>query len=374
MPLSAPGVMQDQKQSIIVKGSNANISTIPLPFASLAFSDSYHAALMKNLGINGAVLMFARATNSLYSASAIGLNKIDTKCELELSAFCSSVTNDLIHTNGHILPIHPTLSGLPSILMRANEHEYRYLRIYKINDFLASEGYWIMFFKHRTQANAIDNTIKESITSPQFRETITETVASAMRSEAIDEVIANWVTLLDKRDKETEIHTVRVAHATVSLGQRLGLKNEDLDNLRRGALLHDVGKLIIPNEILFKPGKLTDSEWIIMRMHPTIVKDLLNSFSLPSKVLEIPFSHHEKWDGSGYSQNLAGEDIPLSARIFAIVDVFDALVSDRPYRPRFPREEVLKYIKNQAGRHFDPHIVPEFLTLADELDIGRGWI
>jgi putative nucleotidyltransferase with HDIG domain len=350
------------------------VEAIPLPFASVAFSDSYHAALMKNLGISMAVLVFSRPGNQFYIASAVGFPKMNSSRELELSDFCNLITNDLIQFSGAALSVAPALSHLPQLNKQLSDQGYNYLRIYKINDFLTSEGYWIMFFKELDQAKAIGRVIKRSITSPQFRDAITETITAAMKTDTIDEIISNWVTLLDKRDKETETHTIRVTHFTVMLGRKLGLHEEEIQNLRRGALLHDIGKLVIPNEILFKPGQLSNPEWKIMKLHPKIVKDLLENFSVPQEVLEIPYSHHEKWDGSGYPQGLVGEEIPYAARIFAIVDVFDALLSDRPYRPSFSMEEALTYLREQTGQHFDPQIVPVFLKLSQDLQLDTGWI
>jgi HD-GYP domain-containing protein (c-di-GMP phosphodiesterase class II) len=139
--------------------------------------------------------------------------------------------------------------------------------------------------------------------------------------------------------------------------------------MRRGALLHDIGKIGIPDSILLKPGPLTDDEWEVMRRHPTYAHELLAPIAYLRPSLDIPYCHHEKWDGSGYPRGLAGETIPLAARIFAVVDVWDALSSDRPYRDAWPSEEVLQYLRDGAGAHFDPRIVDTFLRLEQALAV-----
>ncbi len=179
---------------------------------------------------------------------------------------------------------------------------------------------------------------------------------------AYDATIEGLTRALDLRDRETEEHTRRVSDTTVKLAVHLGVSNTDLIHIRRGAILHDIGKVAIPDRILFKPGPLADDEWNIMRRHPGIAVDLLSSISYLAQALEIPHWHHEKWDGSGYPDHLRGEAIPFSARLFALVDVYDALTSNRPYRTAWSKQETLQYIEGQSGRHFDPAIVPKFIS------------
>ena len=136
-----------------------------------------------------------------------------------------------------------------------------------------------------------------------------------------------------------------------------GIKDEDLVSIRRGALLHDIGKMGIPDSILLKPDALTDDEWAIMRKHPMLAFELLSAIRYLRSAIDIPYCHHEKWDGTGYPRGLKGEQIPLPARIFAVVDVWDALTSDRPYRKAWPKEKTIEYIKSQAGKHFDPQVL-----------------
>ncbi len=176
-----------------------------------------------------------------------------------------------------------------------------------------------------------------------------------------DATIEGWSRALDLRDKETEGHSQRVTGLAYSLAKNMGLEKDDLVNIRRGALLHDIGKMGVPDTILFNPGQLTDEEWLVMKMHPVYAYDMLFPILYLREALKIPYSHHEKWDGSGYPQGLSAEAIPFAARIFAVADVYDALISDRPYRKAWSQEKALDYIKEQAGIHFDPKVVAVFL-------------
>jgi putative two-component system response regulator len=180
---------------------------------------------------------------------------------------------------------------------------------------------------------------------------------------AYDETIEGWSRAMDLRDKETEGHSQRVTELTLKLATAFGIPKQDLVYVRRGALLHDMGKLGIPDAILLKAGKLTDEEWDFMRQHPQLAYNMLYPIEYLRPALDIPYCHHEKWDGTGYPRGLQGEQIPLVARLFAIVDVWDALTSDRPYRKAWDREIVLAHIKEESGKHFDPNIVDAFLQL-----------
>jgi HD-GYP domain-containing protein (c-di-GMP phosphodiesterase class II) len=147
------------------------------------------------------------------------------------------------------------------------------------------------------------------------------------------------------------------------MAREYGMSEDDLVYVRRGALLHDMGKLGIPDAILQKPDKLTDEEWKIMRKHPQFAYDMLSRVEYLKAALDIPYCHHEKWDGSGYPRGLKGEEIPVAARIFAVVDVWDALTSDRPYRAAWSKEDTVAYIREQSGKHFDPQIVELFFKV-----------
>jgi putative nucleotidyltransferase with HDIG domain len=182
-------------------------------------------------------------------------------------------------------------------------------------------------------------------------------------SMAYDSTIEGWSRALDLRDKETEGHSQRVTEMTLQLARAMGCDEEDLVHIRRGALLHDIGKMGVPDQILLKPDALTDEEWVVMRKHPTYAYELLAPIPYLRPALDIPYCHHEKWDGTGYPRGLKGEQIPFAARLFALVDVVDALRSDRPYRKGWPEDRVIAHVRAQSGTHFDPRVVEAFLQL-----------
>lgn len=189
---------------------------------------------------------------------------------------------------------------------------------------------------------------------------------------AYDACIEGWSRALDLRDKETEGHSKRVTVLTVQLARHLGLSESQITHIQRGALLHDIGKMGIPDYILLKPDHLSLAEWDIMRKHPQYAFDMLHPIEFLHPALDIPYAHHEKWDGSGYPRQLKGEEIPLAARMFALVDVWDALTNDRPYRPAWSTEKALAYIQEQAGIHFDPKLTPIFIELIlQQQDLAR---
>jgi HD-GYP domain-containing protein (c-di-GMP phosphodiesterase class II) len=180
---------------------------------------------------------------------------------------------------------------------------------------------------------------------------------------AYDATIEGWSRALDLHDRETDGHTQRVTEMTVRLARTFAVSENHLIHIRRGALLHDIGKVAIPDNILLKPGPLTDEEWQVMRRHPEYARDLLASIAYLRPAIDIPYCHHEKWDGKGYPRGLKGEEIPLAARIFAVVDVWDALSSNRPYRNAWTAENTREYLRAQSNTHFDPHILNTFLEM-----------
>jgi PAS domain S-box-containing protein len=183
---------------------------------------------------------------------------------------------------------------------------------------------------------------------------------------AYDSTIEGWSKALDLRDKETEGHTLRVTEMTIRLARAAGIPEGEIIHVKRGALLHDIGKMGVPDTILHKPGKLSPIEWEIMRKHPAYAYEMLFPIEYLRPALTIPYFHHERWDGSGYPQGLRDEQIPLPARLFAVVDVWDALRSNRPYRQGWPENEVREYIRSEAGIYFDPQAVELFLRVLDE--------
>ncbi|NUM45892.1 MAG: HD domain-containing protein [Anaerolineales bacterium] len=186
-------------------------------------------------------------------------------------------------------------------------------------------------------------------------------------AQAYDVTLEGWARALELRDQETEGHTRRVTELTVRLAREMGYEGEELNHIRRGALLHDIGKMGIPDRILLKPDKLTPEEQELMKKHPVYAYEMLYPIEKLRPALDIPHRHHEKWDGSGYPGGLREKEIPLAARIFAIVDVWDALRSDRPYRASWPSEKVRAHLLSQSGTHFDPRVVSAFL----EMDLGE---
>ncbi len=191
-----------------------------------------------------------------------------------------------------------------------------------------------------------------------------QTVKDAAELElAYNTTLAGWANALELRDYETKGHSLRVVERTVELARLMGVNEADLENIRRGALLHDIGKMGIPDAILLKKGKLDEKEWEIMRRHPQYAFNLLNQIKYLRSAIVIPYCHHEKWDGTGYPRGLKGQEIPFEARIFAIVDVWDALISDRTYRPAWSTERAMEYIRKQSGKQFDPAVVQAFLEI-----------
>jgi len=179
----------------------------------------------------------------------------------------------------------------------------------------------------------------------------------------IDTTLEGWANALELRDLETKNHSRRVVEEAVRVARAMGVSGDNLMHIRRGALLHDIGKMGIPDHILNKPGPLTPEEWEVMKQHPVHAFKLLSSIPFLRPALDIPYAHHERWDGSGYPRGLKGEEIPMAARIFAVVDVWDALLNERPYRSAWPAEKVRAYLREQAGKHFDPRVVEVFLSL-----------
>jgi putative nucleotidyltransferase with HDIG domain len=182
-------------------------------------------------------------------------------------------------------------------------------------------------------------------------------------SDAYDVTLEAWCAALDLRDEGTMGHSVRVTETALQLARRVRYPEEELATFRRGSLLHDIGKMAIPDSILLKPGPLTNDEWAIMRRHPELASEFLHKTEFLRDCAEIPLCHHERWDGSGYPHGLSGESIPLSARIFSVVDVWDALSSDRPYRKAWKQEQVIEYLRENRGAQFDARIVDSFLEM-----------
>jgi HD-GYP domain-containing protein (c-di-GMP phosphodiesterase class II) len=189
---------------------------------------------------------------------------------------------------------------------------------------------------------------------------------------AYDATIEGWSRTLDLRDRGEEGHSRRVAEMTLALAEAMGFSGRDLIHIRRGALLHDIGNMGVPDAILRKPGALTDEERLVMQRHPEYAQDLLRGVSYLAPAMAIPCSHHERWDGSGYPKGLSGDSIPISARIFAVSDVWDALRSDRPQRPAWPEDQARAYLADQSGRQFDPQVLSVFQHWMEGRSVSVG--
>jgi putative nucleotidyltransferase with HDIG domain len=188
---------------------------------------------------------------------------------------------------------------------------------------------------------------------------------------AYDRTIEGWVKALELRDRETLGHTLRVANLTIRLARLMNIEEGEMENIRRGVLLHDIGKMGIPDNILLKQGPLEDWERKIIEKHPALAREMLSQIEFLHPCIDIPSCHHERWDGRGYPDGLLGEEIPLTARIFAVIDVWDALTSDRPYRKAWSMDAALQYVRKNAGKHFDPQVVQVFLQWIKSDDLDR---
>jgi putative nucleotidyltransferase with HDIG domain len=203
-----------------------------------------------------------------------------------------------------------------------------------------------------------------------------EMLSNLRRSEknlvsAYDKTIEGWSRALELRDRETQGHTLRVAEMTVELARRMQMPASELENIRRGALLHDIGKMGIPDSILLKPGPLDAAQRRAIEEHPNLAREMLRQIDFLFPAMDIPTLHHEKWDGTGYPNGLAGKYIPVSVRVFSVVDVWDSLTSDRPYRRAWPKLAALEYIAQNSGIAFDPEVVVVFLKYIGER-LGPG--
>jgi putative nucleotidyltransferase with HDIG domain len=188
-------------------------------------------------------------------------------------------------------------------------------------------------------------------------------------AEAYDTTLEGWARALELRDKETEGHSRRVTETTLKVARALQIPEDAIIHIHRGALLHDIGKMGIPDSILSKPAPLTDEERVIVQKHPETAYQLLRQIPFLEKALDIPYCHHEKWDGSGYPRGIKGRAIPIAARIFSVADVWDAVQSERPYNQGWSRNKATAYIEERAGADFDPRVVDIFLRLVEKGEI-----
>ncbi|MHC1781288.1 MAG: PAS domain S-box protein [Anaerolineaceae bacterium] len=317
-----------------------------------------------------AVLLLDESTETLKYAAGHGFktNIIEKTCLRLGEGLAGEAALDRTMKYSHHLSLSPDLPR--SELQQAESFEVYYAAP------MISKGrlLGVMEVFHRSEHSAIEEW-KDLLVSMAGRAAIAvdnaRLISDLQQSnqvlrQAYDATILGWSRAMDLRDEDTEGHTQRVTEMTLNLSRAMGIAEEELIHVRRGALLHDMGKLGVPDNILRKPGPLTEEEWAIMRCHPLYTYDMLSPIEFLRPALDIPFYHHEKWDGSGYPSGLKGEDIPLAARIFAVIDVYDALSSDRPYRSAWPKDKVMDHIRTSSGSHFDPQVVELFLKIMDK--------
>jgi len=179
--------------------------------------------------------------------------------------------------------------------------------------------------------------------------------------QAYDATLQAWAIAVEHHAKEAEGHTRRVMEMTLWLAKVMQVNDHEMKNVQRGAVLHDVGNMVVPESILHSKSNLTVEEWVTIHMHPYNAYEMLEPIEILRPALEIPYFHHEKWDGTGYPRGMKGEQIPLAARIFSLVDVYDAMVSDRPYRKAWSKDAAVQHLQEESGRHFDPKVVDVFM-------------
>ena len=288
-----------------------------------------------------------------------------------------------------VLEIHPDIESTPLYLHlkeclekresvefeEKSSHPVNILKSWRITIDPVADGAFIHsagLSTYKTKVRIRKNSAGTMIANGQLRSPIDASSAyDNPGRDQLDLQIEGWLDALDARTRETNEHIFRVTDATVALARLAGVPESEIVHIQHGALLHDIGNIGIPDAILLKSDKLTAEEWEIVRKHPGYAHDLFYPIEYLRNCLPIPYSHHEKWDGTGYPRGLKGEQIPLPARLFAVVDVWDRLSSDRAYGKAWPKEKVMDYIQEQSGCHFDPDVVDLFLHAQEELTAGQ---
>ncbi len=256
------------------------------------------------------------------------------------------------------LRAEPALADTPLLVVaEADDRGGRLLAVEAGADDLISEPLDAVELRTRVNTMMQLDSYRRRVVAYETESGINQAIA------ALDATLESWGHALELRGIESEGHAERVSGMALQVAQAIGVNDTELVHVRRGALVHDIGKMGIPDRIMFKVGPLNEDEWAEMRQHPIYAYELLSPIDVLRPALEIPYCHHEKWDGTGYPRGLGGEEIPLSARIFAVVDVWDALHSDRSYRPAWSNSEVNDYLREQSGQHFDPDVIHTFFGL-----------
>ena len=309
------------------------------------------------------ILKLRDENGQLVIQTARGIDKVDINAEA--FAISNTIVNHVAETGEPILTSNAQKD--PRFDRRLSVAAYHLLSILcaplKLKDNLIG----VIYVDNRAQSGMFQQSDLEVISafSNQAAVAIDNARLFDELQAAYQATLEGWVRALDLKDKETEGHTRRVTALTERLAKSMGVDDDLLEHIRRGALLHDIGKMAIPDRILLKPGELTAEERFIIQQHPRYAYEMLSPIKFLLPALDIPYCHHEKWDGSGYPRKLKRVEIPLAARIFSIVDVWDALISDRPYRKGLDPFEIRGHIAGQSGTHFDPHVVEAFMDLKD---------
>jgi putative nucleotidyltransferase with HDIG domain len=319
--------------------------------------------LVALMGAERGFLMLREADGNLSVQTARGMAKVDLN--EEAFAISKTIVNRVAETGETILTTNA--QDDPRFGQQFSVAAYHLLSILCAPLKIKNDLIGVIYVDNRAQTGLFQQRDLELISA--FSNQAAVAIDNARLFDelqiAYQATLEGWVRALDLRDRETEGHTQRVTVLTERLAKFMGVKDEALEHIRRGALLHDIGKMAIPDGILLKPGKLTDEERAIVQRHPVYAFEMLSPIKFLVPALDIPYCHHEKWDGTGYPQKLRGEEIPLPARIFSVIDVWDALVSDRPYRRGLDPAEIRNHIRGQAGSHFDPTVVEAFLSMKD---------
>lgn len=341
------------------------MSTIPIRLLLVEDNEDDAILIARVLASAGYMLLYERIQTETEFIEALRQKWDVILADYSLPSFGAVRALQIVHDLGVDIPfvvVTGTISEEEAVrLMHAGAHDYiikgRYERLPPV---IARE--------HRAQMVRS----RERQTEADLRAALNSLkITNDALAAAPDELAAAFARALERRDRETEGHSQRVTTMTVRLARLMGIGDAELIHIRRGALLHDIGKIGIPDAILHKPGPLSEDEWLVMRQHPVYAYEMLSPIIYFRDSLDIPYYHHEKWDGSGYPRGLVGEQIPLSARIFSVIDTFDALGRERPYKLAFSLEQTLQEIDSLSGISFDPIVVKSFMN-ANAAGILRG--
>ena len=348
-------------------------STITSSLNTVKKIENVLATIQESLDVDAVdILRIDYEEDSLVPIAAQGLS--ENFLQLQPYLYADPVLTNLRENNELLILPNPQKSQLP-IWTKSRLEGSRWIEFYGAAPMISGDRLIGVLEVFSRQSIEADEGWLEHFRSLALQATITlendEMIQGIQRAnhelvQAYEGTLVGWARALELRDKETRGHSERMMDLTMRLGRRLGMDSKELEAIARGVLLHDIGKMGVPDYILHKPGPLTDEEWVVMRQHPQFAYNLLKNIPYLGSALDVAFCHHERWDGNGYPRGLRAEEIPFSARIFAIIDVWDALTHDRPYRPAWPEEQALTYIRDQANTQFDPRVVDAFVKMLED--------